>query len=564
MVGVMTGAPRRTPPRWVRWTLVCTGAVLACIVFGVTTASAHLSLGPHAATYEVTTTGIVTADLGPLGTLEIDSPAKPLGVDVTIGEIPADLTQISPSTTLAGLSSDLHSYLQFFGDPEVTLTEVVRALVVDAVRRTLAALLAVALAGLGFFFLLGRERRAELASWLAPRTWGVTAGVVALALVGGAVASDDVAPAGPTAPTSPVFAGTALEGARITGRLAGVIDTYGAQLVGIYRKNQDFYRQANTALQVAWHQRSVKEQEEREEATAAPSASPSVTPSPGASSLVGGDAEQAAEQAAPVTFLVISDLHCNMNMTPLIRNVAKWADVDVILDAGDTTLNGTAVEKVCVDSFASARPKGVEMVAADGNHDSELISAAERARGIIVLDGTVVDVKGVHILGDRDPHETRVGGGTTAVTEETTSDVGRRLAQVACEEGDVDLLLIHSPSVGDGPLYSGCVPFQVSGHTHLRYDPFVIGQGVRYVNGSTAGAAPSQPTVGPLHGTAEMTLLRFDPVTRAFTQWKLVEVRPDRTARVSAWKDIPPRPPQPVGTAPAGGAASSPSTLPEP
>ncbi|PZR53886.1 hypothetical protein DNL40_05725 [Xylanimonas oleitrophica] len=226
-------------------------------------------------------------------------------------------------------------------------------------------------------------------------------------------------------------------------------------------------------------------------------------------------------------------------MTPLIRDVALRAEVDVILNAGDTTMNGTAVERVCVDSFATVRPDGVPMVVADGNHDSMLVSDAERARGQTVLDGSVVEVAGVRILGDRDPHETRVGVGTTAIADEDTADVGRRLTEVACEAGDVDLLLVHTPEMGNAPLHSGCVPFQVSGHTHTRYEPFPLGRGIRYVSGSTAGAASGQPTVGPLRGTAEMTLLRFDPAERRFTQWKLLEVRPDGSAAVSAWRDVP-------------------------
>jgi hypothetical protein len=96
----------------------------------------------------------------------------------------------------------------------------------------------------------------------------------------------------------------------------------------------------------------------------------------------------------------------------------------------------------------------------------------------------------------------------------------------------VDLLLIHTPRVGNAALERGCVPVQLSGHTHLRAGPAPFGFGVRYVNASTAGAAPGEPTVGPLHGTAEMTVLRFDPETRRFIDYQLVEVRPDGRASV--------------------------------
>ncbi|MGO1342539.1 MAG: metallophosphoesterase, partial [Cellulosimicrobium funkei] len=97
--------PHRTPPRWVRWTLGILLALVPCVVWGVTTATAERSLGPHEALYEVTTNGLVTVDLGPLGTIQIDSPLPlGLGADVTVEEIPADLTAVGQADTLEGLS----------------------------------------------------------------------------------------------------------------------------------------------------------------------------------------------------------------------------------------------------------------------------------------------------------------------------------------------------------------------------------------------------------------------------------------------------------------------------
>ena len=42
----------------------------------------------------------------------------------------------------------------------------------------------------------------------------------------------------------------------------------------------------------------------------------------------------------------------------------------------------------------------------------------------------------------------------------------------------------------------------------------------------------SRPS-GPLNGVAEMTVLRWDPDTRRFVDYQLVQVRPDATATVS-------------------------------
>lgn len=529
---------RTNPPRWLRWTLAGAFAALACLTFGITTAKAELSLGPHEATYAVTADDRLVADLGPLGTVVIDSPLPlTLGVRITVHEIPADLSAVD-AASFDALAGDLDGYLQFFDTPQQTVRTVAWALVWDAARRAGAAAVLVVVAGLGVRALLGPARRQDLGRALAARTVEITGAVLVVVLV----AATATASAGPeeraALPASPVFEGTALEGARITGRLAGVIDTYSGQLVETYQANEVFYAGAREKLMEAWDAR-VAEQEAAEGAQD------------------GGSASESPEPTEYVTLLLVSDLHCNTGMTPLIRDLADSLRPDVMLNAGDTTINGTSVESVCVDSFASAVPDGVPFVVADGNHDSRLTTATELANRQIVLDGDVVEVEGVRILGDRDPLETRIGGGTVVSREETPDEAGERLRDVACEaageaglggftaEDRVDLLMIHQPAVGDAALESGCVPFQISGHMHARIGPDVVGYGVRYVNASTGGATKGNTSVGPLRDSSEMTVLRFDPERRVFVDWQLVEVTPDGEASVGERQAIPPAVPLP-------------------
>ncbi|MBD7949856.1 MULTISPECIES: metallophosphoesterase family protein [Oerskovia] len=581
--------PRITPPRWVRRTLVGLALLVPCVVFGVTTATADLSLGPHEARYEVTTDSLVVVDLGPLGTLEIDSPLPAgLGARITVQEIPADLTAFDQATTIAALSQDLQGYLQFFSGPQTTIDQVARALVVDALARTGLAVLVVAAGGAGLYLLLGRGRRVEISDALAPRTWELTAGVLVVSLVVGVVsASGEETAQTDSRPASAVFEGTPLEGARITGRLAGVVDTYGGQLLNAYRDNEKFYAGANDALVAAWDERDALEeaaaaQAEAEaqaarDAAAEPPAEGGLgvdglpddpagaegegadptgeTPSGSAAEATAGETDDPARRAgtpgpteAPsatpedelVSMLVVSDLHCNTGMTPLIKTAGVRSGADIVLNAGDTTMNGTSVEQFCVNSFISAVPDGATMVVADGNHDSVETSAQERRRGVKILDGDVIEVDGVRILGDRDALETRIGAGSKASRPETPTEQAERLAETACSAKDgVDLLLIHTPRIGNESLESGCVPLQVSGHTHRRKGPEQFGLGIRYVNASTAGAESGEPTVGPLKGVAEMTVLRFDPVAREFVDWQLVQVFPDGSAQVSAREPFP-------------------------
>ncbi|MEV0953377.1 metallophosphoesterase [Promicromonospora sp. NPDC050249] len=531
---------RTKPPLWLRWTLTGVAAALVALMFGITTAQADLSLGPHEATYSVTADDRLVADLGPLGTVVTDSPLPlTLGVRITVHEIPADLSAVD-TASFDALVGDLDGYLQFFDSPQQTVRTVTWALVWDALRGAGVAAVVLVAAGFGLRALLGPARRRELGRTLAPRTGKITGGVLVAVLVAATV----TASAGPqeraALPASPVFAGTALEGARITGRLAGVIDTYSGQLVETYQANEVFYAGARERLNEAWDAR-VAQQQEAEEGGPVPTGSASATP----------------EGTDYVTLLLVSDLHCNTGMTPLIRDLADRLGPDVMLNAGDTTINGTSVESVCVDSFASAVPDGVPFVVADGNHDSRLTTATELANRQIVLDGDVVEVEGVRILGDRDPLETRIGGGTVMAREETPQEAGDRLRDVACDaagepglggftaEDRVDLLLVHQPAVGDAALESGCVPFQISGHMHKRIGPDVVGYGVRYVNASTGGATKGNTSVGPLRDSSEMTVLRFDPERRHFVDWQLVEVTTEGEAVVGERQPFPPTVPLP-------------------
>ncbi|QGQ18998.1 metallophosphoesterase [Cellulomonas sp. JZ18] len=604
-------APAAPTPWWrrplrLRWprasTLVLAVlAVVASVVFGVTTASVQASLGPHLARYDVTTDATVTIDLGPLGTLQIDSPLPlTLGARATVQEIPAQFTEVDEATTLQALGDDLTSYLQFFAGPEAAVRDVVVALVADAAARSLLALVVLVVVWWTGRLLLGAARRAELAARLGPyRRPAVAAG---LAVVTGAtVLTSSVAP--PDRPSvrtvaSAVFEGTPLAGARVTGRLGGVIDTYGGYAVDAWRRNEEFYATADEALAVAWADRQEQDARAAEDAAPTPGASPDdPAADPAADPTAGGATDPAADPVAdpvadagagaagqdapqegatdgagvpgatatatataagarpsdaatqdevePVVLLVVSDLHCNVGMAPLVGTLARLADVDAVLDAGDTTMNGTSVEQYCVTSFARAVPAGVPLVTSPGNHDSADTSRRYARAGATVLDGSVVDVAGVRVLGDRDVNETRVGGGTTSAVDETPGEASRRLAEVACDARDVDLLLIHTPTVGDDALEDGCVPAQVSGHYHRRVGPEQVGRGVRFISSSTAGATLGEPTVGPLRGAAEMTLLRFDPRERRFLDVQVVQVSPDATVRVldrQPWPEPAPEP----------------------
>ena len=526
-VGTTMGQVPRRPGRVGGRIAAVLAALVTALVFGVTTAEADGTLGPHLAHYQTTVDHEITVDFGPLGTLVIDSPTPAvLGARVVVREIPAELTSLDEAGTIEGVSADLQRYVQFFGAPQATIEAALRALVADALRRTAIAFLV--LVGIGVLVrrVLGRERRGELAVALRRRRVVLASGTALTVVLAGTLTTSGVrAPTpAPLSQASTVFDGTPLEGARITGRLAGLIDTYGGEALAAYRANEAYYAAAADSVEQAWG-----EQQQREQAAAALD-------------------HRNPPSGKVITALVVSDLHCNVGMAGVIQRVAALADVDLVLNAGDSTVDGTPVESYCVQTFARAVPGGVPYVIADGNHDSEETSAEERAVGATVLSGHVVEVAGLHVLGDSDPNETRIGEGTRPKGDETAAEEAQRLADVACKAGDVDLLLIHTPSVGDAALQSGCVPVQVSGHLHARFGPLRVAGGVRYISSSTAGALLGEPTVGPLRGTAELTLLHFDAQTHAVLDYRLIQVKPSGVAVVGprvGWPTAPEPEPAP-------------------
>src|SRR5699024_9560534 len=112
------------------------------------------------------------------------------------------------------------------------------------------------------------------------------------------------------------------------------------------------------------------------------------------------------------TFLVVSDIHCNVGMSRIIGRVAKARHADAVLAAGDSTMTGTSREKCCVDSMNRAITKGVTTVWVKGNHDSAKTVGQAKKDGVKVLDGDPESVDGIRILGDGDPRRTIFGQGT--------------------------------------------------------------------------------------------------------------------------------------------------------
>ena len=568
--------------------LLLTGAV--SLLVGLSTATASSPVGPHEAEWSTTLNSRLTLDLGPLGTISHASPAGPFGVDVVIGEIPGEFSSSQVDTDSLGqaLSADGSSYLTLISRPELTIQAGLHSLIADGLRRAgLIESVILCLVAAGRLATRGRLRdtiRDGLSGTWASPLIGVTAVVTVIGLLVPALRSDTV-----PGTRLDVLAHTPLAQARLSGRVADVVQAYGDQIVGRLESNRAFYAQVDANLAAAWQASqevggvvdvtaasgavdtaAVREQADAVAArtgaaTASPPPSPGASPGattspgaptgPGASSSAapgaspGATPQESATPALPTgaqavaeygrtTAVLTTDLHCNLDMIALAGRLDALSGAQLHLDDGDLTMTGSSPEQVCVDALTDAIPSGVERVATIGNHDSEATAHQLRARGWTVTNGTVQSAAGLRILGDVDADRSPAGG-TYQRGSENSAQIGARLARTSCKAGaDVDVVLIHQPYTF-GPLVSeGCAPLLLAGHLHQEKGMSVSRGGNTTVTQLISGAGKGGTSIGPVTQDAYLHVLSFDE-NGALRGWRAVVVHPDASVTVGAWNGVP-------------------------
>lgn len=568
--------------------LLLTGAV--SLLVGLSTATASSPVGPHEAEWSTTLNSRLTLDLGPLGTISHASPAGPFGVDVVIGEIPGEFSSSQVDTDSLGqaLSADGSSYLTLISRPELTIQAGLHSLIADGLRRAgLIESVILCLVAAGRLATGGRLRdtiRDGLSGTWASPLIGVTAVVTVIGLLVPALRSDTV-----PGTRLDVLAHTPLAQARLSGRVADVVQAYGDQIVGRLESNRAFYAQVDANLAAAWQASqevggvvdvtaasgavdtaAVREQADAVAArtgaaTASPPPSPGASPGattspgaptgPGASSSAapgaspGATPQESATPALPTgaqavaeygrtTAVLTTDLHCNLDMIALAGRLDALSGAQLHLDDGDLTMTGSSPEQVCVDALTDAIPSGVARVATIGNHDSEATANQLRARGWTVTNGTVQSAAGLRILGDVDADRSPAGG-TYQRGSENSAQIGARLARTSCKAGaDVDVVLIHQPYTF-GPLVSeGCAPLLLAGHLHQEKGMSVSRGGNTTVTQLISGAGKGGTSIGPVTQDAYLHVLSFDE-NGALRGWRAVVVHPDASVTVGAWNGVP-------------------------
>lgn len=557
--------------------LVVTGVI--SLLLGVVTASASSPVGPHEASWATTLDSSVSLDLGPLGSVSLDSPVAPLGVDVVLGEIPAaaDDSAVSSKSVGIDLSSDGAAYVNLVSHPEPTIEAGVRALAADALRRAgLLESVTLCLVAAGRLAARGRLRDAVREGLSRGPASALVASTTAVAVA--ALLVPRLTAGTPEGSTLDVLSGTALADARVSGRVADVIEAYGPRVKSFLAEDEAFYDDAEANLRAAWSASqavdgttAVTASDGKVDGAAVASAAATAlarerltgqvaSPTPSAAATASTSATPrttgalTAVQDGTITAVMSTDLHCNLDMIALAGTLDSVAGADVHMDDGDLTMTGSSAEQVCVDALNRAVPSGTARVATIGNHDSADTAARLRAVGWTVTDGTVQSVAGLTVLGDVDAERTDASG-TRQRGDETIEQLGTRLNSVACSSlaagRRVDVMLIHEPYTFAPMQGSGCTPLLLAGHVHQERGMSVTQGQDGPVAALISGAGKGGTSLGAVTQDAYLHVLSFSS-DGDLLAWCAVVVHTDASVTVGAWQPVPA-----AGTTGEGAAASA-------
>jgi predicted phosphodiesterase len=415
--------------------LAALAAAPLAAVWGISHAQVDDYLGPHRVNFASNFRGEVEVNLGPIGNAYLASPARPIGLTITVGGVGS--ASENPSSLFS--EQTLAAYTSLYTEPREAISGVVERLAHDAVREGLKAE-AVLLLGVAIW----RLRRQLLPPWIVTGVTtrrAVAVYVTVLALIVGSILV-------PQRPKDPRYQVSIADGGRFSSLtvdsvlLADVLDR------GI----------KGVELLSARQQRAVKNYVD----TAATSLSKQLDALPKPSS----------DESMILGF---SDLHCNQAMTDLISRLARVTKPSVVLSSGDDTVNGTAAERGCIRREA-AISNGVPFLVATGNHDSDVTEAQMRATGMTVLDGQVAETEGLSVLGDDDPeHNIPFSVDRTIDRPESEEQMAQRLVDLARAK-HTDVLLVHQPVAARVIMNSANPPTSLVlwGHYHAQSGPRVI------------------------------------------------------------------------------------------
>jgi predicted MPP superfamily phosphohydrolase len=223
-----------------------------------------------------------------------------------------------------------------------------------------------------------------------------------------------------------------------------------------------------------------------------------------------------APDESSIRVLHVSDLHLNPSAWGVLRSVVRQYSIDVVVDTGDFTDRGLAIEG---DQYASQIPTlGVPYVWIRGNHDSGAVQAAVAAQpnAVVLDDGAVAEVAGLRFVGTGDPRFTPDRSTGRRDEDLLAREADALVRAVRAQQSPADIALVHDPTMA-GPL-DGLVPLVLAGHVHERSTKVLDSATRLMVQGSTGGAG-LRGLEGGEPKDLEMSVLYVDRASRRLEAW---------------------------------------------
>jgi len=409
---------------------------------------------------------------------------RALGTDVGV-DISADWNQLIPS------NRQTRQYLQaLWDDPKPEIRRIQQAARDYLVAWSLIGFLVGALASGGVAVLL-RSRRRRLAAYPPEqadligaynrrlRTGLVAAGVTGALVLDAAGLATYLHRDHHVVASSPVFAGTTLEGTEVNGLMAEVLP-----FLSILRPRDTFYDTVARNLEAALTDRA-----------------------------------DLRPHGDDMTFVLAEDFEDVNGMARQVGLTAKLVDADFIALTGDLTFAGKPVESYLIDTvdyYSDQRP----VYFAPGLHDTEAIVQAAQARGWHVADGHTETVGGLTLLAAPDPRVSLVGDfGVGDVLRNPDVDLDTFLSDTTSEAclTRPDFVLLHDHVLGRQIAESGCQRAAVlDGRSYQLIGSQRVatrsgGRAWELTTGSAGGHVSTDPDPGDLQHPARFMILTWSP-----------------------------------------------------
>jgi predicted phosphodiesterase len=224
--------------------------------------------------------------------------------------------------------------------------------------------------------------------------------------------------------------------------------------------------------------------------------------------------------ADTIPVLWVSDIHDNPEAFTVMASLISQFHVAAVVDSGDLSDHGTALENQLYTPIASL---GVPYVYVKGNHDSEneTVASIRKYKNVTVLDDTEATVAGIRFTGIGDPRFTPNKTAQPSSADETKvlSAYGERLAQEA-DATHADVAVVHDPAMS-GPLL-GHVPLVLAGHLHHR--DVQTGNGTLLLTQGSTGGAGLRNLEGAQPLPLDASILYFDAITHKLIAYDDVTV----------------------------------------